>query len=765
MSGAFSNKSKSAERAYSKFTRSVTRNSKKALVSIQNFEAGARRGFKRFSDKLVNFKNLAIIGTLGIVLSSVVGTFANFEQANVNLASVMGKTVNETIALQDDAKRLGATTAKTATEVVGLQEAFARLGFMESDIINMTESTIAGSVAMQGELSETANLVGAMVRSFDAFESVNAPEIIDQMTLATQKSALNFEKLQTGLPIVAGAANAAGVPFTKLLSLLGKLSDAGIDTSSSATALRNIFIDSAAKGLSYEKILEQIKNSQDKLTTANDKFGKRTSVSAVTLANNIEQIDKLDKTLQKAAGTAGTTAARQLDTLKGSVTILGSAWEGFILSMEDGTGGFSKFLKTTVQVVTEILSLATGTAKATEELDDHGKKIRRIANAAMTLLKIIKLVTIAYIAFKTTMLIVKAATIAYNSAVRIITGVSKAWAAVQWLLNAALWANPITWVVIGILALIAAIAALIIYWEDIVNWVKTSDNVFAKLIRFTLTPLMLLFKGIGAVINWLSEKFSQLVNWVKTSDSGFASFIRGSITHLVNFFKMLGDVIDWLGEKWDAMTNWISTSDSGFAKFLRGTINPIIHAFQQLGEIWDDITGGGSAMDKIKKIAESNLGIETSGKQTVEEIKTDNASDNLIKSLNLNSDELDKNTNASKKEWKGKFSTSILKDANIPNSAIKTAQREIAISGMAREFKNTSIQNSIINNNSQIGPSEVITPFSSSRTNNNDGDQTSGSKTNSNSSQRIDITVHDKTSGNYGLEVESTGLEVNTTGN
>ena len=40
--------------------------------------------------------------------------------------------------------------------------------------------------------------------------------------------------------------------------------------------------------------------------------------------------------------------------------------------------------------------------------------------------------------------------------------------AAAWLFNAALWANPVTWIVAGILALVAAVAALIYYWSDLI---------------------------------------------------------------------------------------------------------------------------------------------------------------------------------------------------------------------------------------------------------------------------------------------------------
>ena len=200
-----------------------------------------------------------IFGTIRAIKSAI-STFATFEKSNATLSAILQVEKEDMVALREDAKRLGAETAKTANEVVGLQIAFARLGFSQQEIIDLTESTINGSVAMNSELSSTANLVGAMVNSFDDFSSTDAPEIMDIMALATAKSALSFDKLENGLPIVSGAANAAGIPFTKLVSLMGKLSDAGIDTSSSSTALRNIFIESAKEGLDYSEIIEKIKS-------------------------------------------------------------------------------------------------------------------------------------------------------------------------------------------------------------------------------------------------------------------------------------------------------------------------------------------------------------------------------------------------------------------------------------------------------------------------------------------------------------------------
>lgn len=411
---------------------------------------------------------LLIGGTLLVgAVSDATRVMMDFQQANAVVASVMSDaTIPELQRLQDDAKRLGATTAKSATEVVQLQEAFARLGFSTTEIINMTEATISGSIAMQGELADTAELAGAMVRTFDDFSSIDAPQIIDQLTKSTQKSALNFEKLQTSLPIVAGAANTAGIPFTKLLALLGKLSDAGIDASSSSTALRNIFLESAKQGLNYDQILEKIVSSQDQLTAANDEFGKRAAVSATILAKNIAQTKDLDTAIQNAGGAAEKAAEKQLNTLSGALTILRSSYEGFILSLDDGTGAFSKFLTKVVQVVSEMFSLASGSAKAEETLSEQGKTIRSLATVALRWLKIIGFIVGALLALKAVLFVVNTVTSAYALIVKGVALASKIWTAAQWVLNVALNANPIGLIIIGIAALIGLVTIIIRKYDE-----------------------------------------------------------------------------------------------------------------------------------------------------------------------------------------------------------------------------------------------------------------------------------------------------------
>jgi hypothetical protein len=308
-------------------------------------------------------------------------TVVDFQKNQSILAGVLGTNRKGVERLTQEAQRLGSTTVKSASQVSELQIELARLGFAEQAIIDLTPALINGSIALNAELDRTAVLVGAMVNTFDDFSTTDAPEIVDKMTLATQRSALSFGKLETMLPIVAGAANAAGIDFSQLLALLGKLSDAGIDASMSATALRNIFIESAAQGKNYTEILETIANSTDKLTASNDEFGVRGAVSASIISKNIGAVQDLTTQIDNAGGTAQRVADENMTTLANRIISLESAYEGFILSIENGEGPLGKATKMIVDglaasfqfLTPEIRQMARLTAEETEELERLSK--------------------------------------------------------------------------------------------------------------------------------------------------------------------------------------------------------------------------------------------------------------------------------------------------------------------------------------------------------------------------------------------------------
>ncbi|MFZ7121793.1 MAG: phage tail tape measure protein [Eubacteriaceae bacterium] len=318
------------------------------------------------------FKNLA--GALGVVggfnllakgIKSAFDISRKYEKQNAVLASVLGKTLKQTTKLQGESQRLGSSTAFSATQVTELQTELARLGKSEEEIIASTEGIIDATLALGSETGETAALVASTLNAFQ-LEAKESGRVADILTLSTQRSALSFEKLNTALPIVAGAAAAAGISLEDMVAQLGKAADRGIDASTAATSLRNIYLELAKQGLTLEQALAKINNSQDKLSTANELFGKRAAVTALALADTTEQTKELSNALENAGGTAKKVAETQLNTLDGQLKLLNSAWEGLVLNINNTDTAIGKASVSMVKFATNALNQFANIGKEAE---------------------------------------------------------------------------------------------------------------------------------------------------------------------------------------------------------------------------------------------------------------------------------------------------------------------------------------------------------------------------------------------------------------
>lgn len=120
----------------------------------------------------------------------------------------------------------------------------------------------------------------------------------------------------------------------------------------------------------------------------------------------------------------------------------------------------------------------------------------------------------------------------------LVKGAMLLWQGAIWLTNAALWANPVTWIVVGIIALVAAVAAAIYWWDD---WTSALMNTAA-------------FQWISGQFAALSSWFDSMGGWAGMAKAAwdgiagiFSSAINGLITMLnkipgVNIDASFGDM-------------------------------------------------------------------------------------------------------------------------------------------------------------------------------------------------------------------------------
>lgn len=316
---------------------------------------------------------LIAVVALGAAFIGAVKKGAQFGSAISDLTAISGASANEIAALSKQAKSLGATTVFSASEVVLLQTELAKLGFTAKNISDATPSILDLAAALDVKLADAASFAGATINAF-GLETTDTKRIVDIMALSAVSSAQDFGTLRESFTKAAPAANALGVSVERTAVLLGVLADTNIKGGLAGTALKNSFIELKNKGLNLDEGLEKIAGSSDKLGTAIKLAGKIGGPALLVLANRKDDLRGLEEAMlaagdasevagQKFDGTAARIAAIRNDNLQGDIKGLGSAWEGLILSFEDGTGPLNDIARFFVSTLTDTLRGFTTTVQ------------------------------------------------------------------------------------------------------------------------------------------------------------------------------------------------------------------------------------------------------------------------------------------------------------------------------------------------------------------------------------------------------------------
>ena len=340
-----------------------------ALKGVQGAAMAATGGIRAMTAALMSSGVGAVVVAIGALVSGIGGLInksRDFDKAFSNLAAVTGKSKDEIAALKENAKQLGATTAFTATQVLELSTEFAKLGFSTSEILNASKATLDLAAAAEVDLAEAATVAGSTLRGF-GLESEETQRVVDVMAKSFTSSALDMDKFKESMKLVAPIAKTTKVSIEESAAALSILADRGVSGSMAGTQLRRIMSDLAQKtgkdfATSLEITADRLANATstaDKLAIAKELVGDRAKGSLIALAENREELMKLKVAYDDAGGAAEEMAEKKLDNLDGSLTKLSSAWDGFMLNLEDGQGVIGKLAKGAVDVLTHAVTSLT----------------------------------------------------------------------------------------------------------------------------------------------------------------------------------------------------------------------------------------------------------------------------------------------------------------------------------------------------------------------------------------------------------------------
>ncbi len=359
--------------------RAGKRNTKEYRSLAQSYRTmgkAARQGDKDLKklDATVgdNFRNVGnykgaisgLVGTLGTlgagigigqIFRNVTGIMIDFDQSQADLAAISGKTKQELAGLTAQAKELGRTTQFSATEISNMQIELAKLGFTTNQIEKSTDDVANFAAATGSDLASAAQVAGSAMRMF-GMEAYEMSRVVSTLGVATTKSALSFGDFETALSTIGPVAQVFGFSIEDTTALLAQLKNAGFDASSAATATRKILLNLAdANGELAQEIGRPVK-SLDQMADAFKEIQEKgidlakalelTDVKSVSaFATFLQGSDTLVEMRDSITGVDAeleNMADKRLDSVAGQMKLVSSAWEGFILGVDDSTGASKK---------------------------------------------------------------------------------------------------------------------------------------------------------------------------------------------------------------------------------------------------------------------------------------------------------------------------------------------------------------------------------------------------------------------------------------
>lgn len=158
-----------------------------------------------------------------------------------------------------------------------------------------------------------------------------------------------------------------------------------------------------------------------------------------------------------------------------------------------------------------------------------------------------------------------------------------AWAAGIWATTVALLANPITWIILAIIALIAIIILLVANWDAVVAWITQAWGTFINWIVAGLAAFGAwwnsFWAAIGAFVSnawttWIVNPIRSAVDWISTA---IAIGMQAVSTAWNNTWTGLGGVVKGI---------W-----NGILSFIEGGINGVIDLINNMIRGVNSITG------------------------------------------------------------------------------------------------------------------------------------------------------------------------------
>lgn len=550
----------------------VQENTAKALIPAQDAadEAGKKSG-GRFSAGM----KAGIVG--GVIVAGAVAAFKGLYEIGEVFDDVTD-TIRVGTGLQGEALDGLVDVAKN----VGLNvpAEFGAIGSTVADLNTRlglsgeTLETVASQYLEAGRILGQEVDINATSAAFSAFriEGEAVSGAMDTLFQVSQATGVGMNELASGAQAMAPAMQTLGFSFEDTVAMVGSFDKAGLNSTAIMASMSKGMVTLAKDGEqpadAYARVVGELQGFVDTgdkaaaLDLASEVFGTRGAAQFIgALESGVLNMDDL----MSATGATGDT----------------------ILGVGEETMDFAERWQITMNnamVAIEPLASAVFTA------------VGDGLAAAMPFLQELG----AWVGENTAVIGIIAAVIGVT-----LVGAFFAWAASIWATTIALLANPITWIILAIIALIAAVVLLVMNWDAVVAWITDIWSGFISWITGVIDGFIGWWNGVWAgFASWIGEVWSGFVGWITAVWNGFIGWIMGVIGGFVGWWNGIWSAVGqfiasvWQGfvsgiqSIWNGFWGWITGAISGFGGWLSSTWSGIWNGIAGVvRNVWNNVLG------------------------------------------------------------------------------------------------------------------------------------------------------------------------------
>ena len=574
----------------------------------------------------------AAISAMGV---TSLKSFGQFEASLNQAAVVAGGTAKDIGQLDDLANKMGADLPLSAKDSADAMIEMARNGASIGDIKKQFPAIAQAATAAGADIKVTAGVVQESMNIWG--KSLDSPQQAAAILVQTANASnASIEDMQQALATIGGPAGQAGMSMQVTSEAIGLLTNKGFSAAQASMDLGHAitqmmapsaiakkamndlgisFTDAQGNMKKFPDILRDLNQALDKLNPAEKAqklkamFGASGAQAILPLLDSVKNKtndtkvswDAYAKAQEKAAGSTKKSTQSLKDqanemqkNVGSSIEQLGGNWESLRnKSMKSFQGVNGSLIQNANQIMQWATTSNSGIAQFTRGFIGLSPSIGTATTSVGLFLRNAK--TIAgtlsggitgisnFIKVGVGIVQVASGAKTATAAFGALAESSKLASIAQWAFNSAILANPITWIVVGIAAVVAGLALFFTktktgqqMWSNFVSWLK---NAWQSLVQVAQTVWNAIVQAFNTSVNAVKGAWNGISSFFSSLWQGIVQVTKSIWSGLTQFFSQIANTVR---NVWNVLASFFSGLWTGIVAVAKATWQGLVVFFKTI---------------------------------------------------------------------------------------------------------------------------------------------------------------------------------------